>query len=284
MSTINFIDDWDFVHTRVSRISIRVFIHKGASIKYVRGQKGRGSKFFSSLWQTQIRQSVTNQIVIKNRCAGHHSTCKWLHTCKRYYFNTCKYALKFVVNALDSQVEDKHFCDKVWVKSTSMLPKFCFSPFGFTFLRQLWLKKYFEAAQIVFLPVRFSIFCNSFDSPRCDLGMRNKLEVWPQTQTQTHPQTNRNKTQTQAQTQTQTHIHTQTDTYTDTDSDTPTQTQTHTQTHSLCLRLCCLRLCLCLRVCLCLCRCLSETHTPQTKTHTDTGTYTDRHGHVSQTI
>jgi hypothetical protein len=29
--------------------------------------------------------------------------------------NTCKYALKFVVNTLDSQVEDKHFltkCDK----------------------------------------------------------------------------------------------------------------------------------------------------------------------------
>jgi hypothetical protein len=28
--------------------------------------------------------------------------------------NTCKYALKFVVNASDSQVDDKHFCNKVW--------------------------------------------------------------------------------------------------------------------------------------------------------------------------
>jgi hypothetical protein len=32
--------------------------------------------------------------------------------------NTRKYVLKFVVNALDSQVEDKHFCDKLWQRVT----------------------------------------------------------------------------------------------------------------------------------------------------------------------
>jgi hypothetical protein len=42
-----------------------------------------------------------------NGFMGHHSTCKWLQGT-----NTCKYALKSVVNALDSKWRTNNFVTK----------------------------------------------------------------------------------------------------------------------------------------------------------------------------